>query len=275
MQTKLFSRHSQRAGILALGFVFTAFGQSPADVAKRFAGNWVEDQSKSTIGALRSLTFRKGADGLEELRGAYTRPLVQPIHFGTAPYPIDDSKNTLQWKELGGGKFERTIAEGGKTIGIRHITISADGKTLTEVTDDVNRPKKSTTTIVYARTSGSGQQLEGVWKPQSQRSDTPLTMSVEAMGAAMKISRGTGVSNVLTFDGKPGNPVGPGVISGSTDTGKIVSDRVIETAQARMGTPTGTTTYTLSADGKTLTTSAMTVGPDASKTPTVRVYQRQ
>jgi len=277
MRFDLLPRHIQRATALALGFALTALGQSPTDVAKRFSGNWVEDQSKSTIGAARSLTFRKGSDGLEELRGTYARPLVQPVRFGTAPYTIDESKNTLVWKDLGGGRFERTIAEGGKTVGIRHITISADGKMLTEVTEDTNRPngKKSTTTIVYARTSGSGQQLEGTWKPQSLRSDTPLSMSIEAAGGTLKISRGTGVSNVLTFDGKPSNLTGPAVISGTTDAGKIISDRVIEIDGARMGTPSGVTTWTLSADGKTLTSSAMTLGPEASKEPTVRVFQKK
>ena len=39
------------------------FGQAPppAQVASRFAGNWVEDQSQRKTGAERSLTFRNGA----------------------------------------------------------------------------------------------------------------------------------------------------------------------------------------------------------------------
>jgi hypothetical protein len=79
----------------------------------------------------------------------------------------------------------------------------------------------------------------------------------------------------LTFDGKPAAVTGPAIISGTTDTGKIVSDGVIEIASARSGTPSGTGTWTLSADGKTLTTSFMALGPDASKEPSVSVYLKQ
>jgi len=42
-----------------------------------------------------------------------------------------------------------------------------------------------------------------------------------------------------------------------------------------MGTPAGTTTWTLSADGKTLTSSFMRLGPDAGKEPSVAVYLKQ
>jgi hypothetical protein len=78
----------------------------------------------------------------------------------------------------------------------------------------------------------------------------------------------------LTFDGKPAAVTGPGVISGTTNAGKIISDRVIEIALARLGTPTDTVTWTLSADGKTLTESFMGLGPDASK-PSVNVFLKQ
>jgi hypothetical protein len=228
------------------------------------------------MGALRSLTFRAGANGLEELRGTYARPLVQPVRFGTAPYAVDESQNTLVWKQMGGGHFERTIAGGGKTISVRDISISADGKTLTEITTtNLSDGKTWATTIIYARTSGAGQNLEGVWKPQSLRSDTPRRMSMQAAGNTLKFDFQSGRKFTLTFDGKPAMVFGPAVISGTTVAGKIVSDRVIEMAGARMGTPSDTTTLTLSADGKTLTVSEMTLGPEASKQPSVAVYGKQ
>ena len=74
---------------------------------------------------------------------------------------------------------------------------------------------------MYARTSGSGQKLEGVWKPQTVRSDTPDKMSIEAVGSALKVSTGTGIKFVLTFDGNPAAITGPNMISGTTMTGKI------------------------------------------------------
>jgi hypothetical protein len=245
-------------------------------VASRFAGNWVEDLSQRKTGAERSLTFRNGADGLEELRGSYTRPLVESVRFGTAPYAFGEPNATMEWKQLGDGRFERTMTENGKPIEIREITVSPDGKTLTEISErNLADGKRSTTTIVYARASGSAQNLEGVWKTQTLRSDTPFKMSIQAVGSTLKVSTGAGATYVLTFDGKPAAVTGPVLISGTTSTGKIVSDGVIEIASARLGTPAGTATWTLSADGKSLTTSFMALGPDASKEPSVSVYLKQ
>ena len=255
-----------------------AFGQAPqpAQVASRFAGNWVEDQSQRKTGAERSLTFRNGANGLEEVRGSYTRPLVESVRFGAGPYAFGDPNATMEWKQQGDGRFERTMMGNGKTMETREITVSPDGKTLTEISErDLPDGKRSTTTIVYARTSGSGQKLEGAWKPQTVRSDTPDKMSIQAVGSALKVSTETGMKYVLTFDGKAAAITGPILISGTTITGKIISDGVIKTATARLGTPTGSGTWTLSADGKTLTRSVMTLGPDASKKPSVTVFMKQ
>jgi hypothetical protein len=71
----------------------------------------------------------------------------------------------MEWKQQGDGRFERTMMENGKIVETREITVSRDGQTLTEISEwDQPNGKRSTTTIVYARTSGSGQSLEGVWK---------------------------------------------------------------------------------------------------------------
>ena len=46
----------------------------------------MEDLSQRKTGGLRNLTFRKGATGLEEVRGWYSRLLVESVRFDTAPY---------------------------------------------------------------------------------------------------------------------------------------------------------------------------------------------
>jgi len=273
-------RSTVHATALAFGLLapLAAFGQTPpsAQVASRFAGNWVEDLSQRKTGGERSLTFRNGANGLEELRGSYTRPLVESVRFGAAPYTFGEPNATMEWKQLGNGRFERTMMDNGKTVDIRKITVSPDGKTMTEIEErNLADGKTSTTTIVYARASGSGQNLEGVWKPQTVRADTPFKMSIQAVGSTLKVSTGSGLTYALTFDGKPAAATGPGVISGTTSTGKIVSDGVIEIATARLGIPSGTGTWTLSADGKKLTSSYMALGPHASNEPSVSVYLKQ
>jgi hypothetical protein len=280
MRINPYRRSTVRAMAMAFGLLapLAAFGQtsSPAKVAGHFAGNWVEDQSQRKTGAERSLTFRNGPKGLEELRGSYSRPLVEPVRFGAAPYAFGEPNATMEWKQLGDGRFERTMMDNGKTVETRQITVSPDGKTLTEIEKrNLADGKQSTTTTVYARASGSGQNLEGVWKPQTLHSDTPLKMSIQAVGSTLKVSTESGLTFALTFDGKPDAVTGPALITGTTSTGKIVSDSVIQIANARLGTPSGTATWTLSSDGKTLTSSYMALGPDATKEPSVSVYLKQ
>jgi len=251
-----------------------------AQGANRFVGTWVEDQSKRTMGAERSLTFRQAANGgIEELRGAYARPLVQPVRFGVPAYAVDGSRNTIAWKQLSPSQFERVISQSGVALNTRRIQISPDGKVLTEVTEEQTSGKKSTLTIVYRRTSAEGQGLVGVWKPESRKSDTPNVMQIAATGTGLKVTNNPDRPGrnefTLLFDGKPATVDGPTIISGTTTSGRRVDESTIHLAQAREGVPTGTATWTLSTDGKTLTSRAMVVGPDASKEPTISVFARR
>ena len=251
-----------------------------AQSAKGFAGSWVEDQSKRTIGSLRSLTFRQGAGGLEELRGSYANPLVQPVRFDGKPYSVDESRNTIVWRQIDANRFERTIAQSGQVLNTRRLQVAADGSTLTEATEAASAGKTtSVVTIVYRRTSGSGPGLAGVWRPQSYKSDTPNTLRGEVSGNGLRVLTNDNGSNrtsyTLSFDGKVAPVDGPTAISGTSVAGKLINDRTIEISQSRSGVATGRTTWSLSADGKTLTTSAITIGPDATKEPSVVVYTRQ
>ena len=282
MRIKLSRRPAVHATVLAFALLTVtqaAFAQAPpfAQVASHFSGQWVEDQSQQKIGAVLSLRFRNGADGLEELRGPSTHPLVIPVRFDTAPYSFAESSDTVKWKQLGSGRFGSTIIDStGKTLIVRDITISPDGKTLTESRNvSLAGGKKRTTTTVYARSSGSGQNLEGVWKPQTVRSDVPGTLSIQAVGSTLKVFRDNRSTNIWTFDGKPSVVTGPAMISGQTITGKIDSDHVIGATLARLGTPFSTITWTVSADGRTLTENIVMLGPDANKEPSITVYRKQ
>jgi hypothetical protein len=255
-------------------------GRAFAQTAQGFVGNWLEDQSKRTIGSLRSLTFRQTANGgLEELRGSYARPLVQPVRFDGKPYQVDGSRNTLVWKQLDATHYERAISQDDQLINTRRIQISADGSTLTEATESLDGGKKVVTTIVYRRTSGSGTALAGVWKPQSQKSDVPNTLRIEAAGNGLRVvtnERSNGrTSWALTADGKPSPVEGAAVISGTATAGKVVNNQSIEWSQSREGVATGRTTWTLSEGGKVLTASTTNVGPDSTGQPSITVYVRQ
>lgn len=264
--------------------VAMALGSIPVAVvaqgSTRFVGTWVEDQSKRTMGAERSLTFRQSANGgIEELRGSYARPLVQPVRFGVPAYAVDGSRNSIAWKQLSPSQFERVISQSGVALNTRRIQISPDGKVLTEVTEEQTGGKKSTLTIVYRRTSAEGQGLVGMWKPESRKSDPSNVMQIAAAGTGLKVTNNPDRPGrnefTLLFDGKPATVDGPTVISGTTTSGRRVDESTIQLALAREGVPTGTATWTLSPDSKTLTSRAMVVGPDASKEPTITVFARQ
>src|SRR2546430_1634616 len=118
--------HSERLSIfgarvitLALATSFVCFAQAPASKGVpslgKFTGTWKENESKRKISPSDTLKFRRDAQGnLEELRGPDARPVVQPVHFDGKPYSLDDSKNTIVWKQIEKNHFERTLSENGK-----------------------------------------------------------------------------------------------------------------------------------------------------------------
>jgi hypothetical protein len=268
------------AGAVALAVACLWPTVASAQSATRFVGNWVEDQSKRTIGSMRNLTFRLTAGGgLEELRGSSARPLLLLVRFDGKPYEGEGSPNTFTWKQLDATHFERTVSKDSQLLNTRRLQISADGTTLTEATDTTDDGKKVVTTIVYRRTSGSGAGLTGVWKPQSYKSDTPNTLRLEAVGRGLRgftNERSTSrTAFTLAFDGKASPVEGPNTISGSASAGTLVDDRSIDIAQSREGVPTGRQTWVLTPDGKTLTTSSTFVGPDATGAASLVVYTRK
>jgi hypothetical protein len=278
-RTSAFHRPFVASTVLAL-CVLGATPIAQAQAPSRFVGTWVEDQSKRTMGAERRLTFRSSANGsVEELRGSYARPLVQPVRFGVPAYPVDGSRNTIAWKQLGPSQFERVIAQNGVTLNTRRLQVSSDGTVLTETIDTIVGGKTTTVTMTYRRASGDKQGLVGVWTPLSRKADTPATLRVEAVGTGLKLTNNpesaASSAITLTFDGKAAAVDGPAVISGTTANGRRIDESTIQVAQAREGVATGTTTFSLSPDGKTLTSRATTVGPDASKEPSITVYLRQ
>ncbi len=268
------------AGIVALAVACLLPRLALAQSASGFVGSWVEDPSKRAIGSLRNLTFRAAANGgLEELRGSSARPLMQPVRFDGKPYEVDGSRNVIVWKQLDATHFERTISQNGQWLNTRRLQVSADGTTLTEALETTDDGKKTVATIVYRRTSGSGPGLAGVWKPQSYKSDLPTTVRVEAAGGGLRVfmnERSTSRATLTwTFDGKPQPVEGPAQISGGATAGKLVNDRTIEIAQSREGVPIGRATWSLSQDGKTLTQSSTSLGPDATNAPSVLIFTRR
>jgi hypothetical protein len=280
--------HSERLSIfcarvitLALAASFVCFAQAPVSKAApslgKFTGTWKEDESKLKISPSDTLKFRRDAQGnLEELRGSEARPLVQPVRFDGKPYSVDGSKNTIVWKQIDKNHFERTIFEDGKLVTTRRIQISDDGKTLTQETErTLVDGKKDVATEGFRRTTGEAQGLAAIWQLVSYHSTIPLQVTFEAMGDRLKVSVNDGRGYTAGLDGKPVARTGPAVISGSMVALKLIDAQTIEEAQSREGVPTGKATMTISADGKTMTRTDVNLAPNASREPSVTVFQKQ
>ena len=265
------------SGVLALTLVtsFLCFAQAPP--LGKFAGTWTEDESKRTFGSTETLKFRTDAKGnLQELRGADARPLVQPVHFDGKPYTIDASTNSIAWKQIDKTHFERKLFDNGKLLNTREIQLSDDDKSLTEVTTrTLDDGKKQVITIKFHRTKGDGQGLAGIWQAESYHSTVPTQWKYSMMGDQLMMVDNTGVTLMLSPDGKPMDVKGSAIISGTMAALKPVSSDKLEITQSRQGVTTGKVTLTLSGDGKVLTTSAVNLAPNVSAAPSVTVFKKQ
>jgi hypothetical protein len=260
---------------LTLAASFLCFAQAPS--LGKFAGTWTEDESKRSFGSTETLKFRADTKGnLEELRGADAKPLVQPVRFGEKPYTIDASTNSIAWKQIDKTHFERKLFDNGKLLTTREIQLSDDGKTLTEETArTLNGGKKQVITIRFHRTKGEGQGLAGIWQADSYHSTVPTQWTYSMMGDQLMMVDSTGVTLMLSPDGKPSEVKGPAVISGTMAALKPVSSDKLDMIQSRQGVTTGKVTLTLSGDGKVLTLSAVNLAPHASAAPSVTVFKKQ
>jgi hypothetical protein len=259
---------------LALAASFVCFAQASLE---KFTGTWKENESKRKISPSNTLKFRRDTQGnLEELRGSEARPLVQPVHFDGKPYSVDASKNTIVWKQIDKNHFERTISENGQLLATRRIQISDHGKTLIEDTErTLVDGKKAVTTMKFRRTTGEAQGLAAIWQPVSYHSTIPNQVTYEAMGDRLKMSTDQGLVYTAALDGKSAAVTGPAVISGTMIALKLIDAQTMETAQSREGVPTGKTTIAISADGKVMTTTTVNLAPNASREPSVTVYEKQ
>jgi len=150
------------------------------------------------------------------------------------------------------------------------------GRTLTETTI-IRLADGSTRRVIrtYERAQPNGKGLVGWWDPKTLKSDTPDVSRFERVGSGLREIGAAGDTATLTFDGKPAPVTGGAVIRGTAMNARLVDDRTIEIVTTRDGARVGHSTYQLSADGKTLTTSFVAEGPGTSGKPTVSIYIKQ
>jgi hypothetical protein len=262
----------------------SAQSSDPSAVILRFVGTWQEDDSKADVAGAAHLRFQQNAAGiLEEARGPEVNPMLQPVVFDGKPHDVSGggaNPNGLRtvWKQVDDRTFERGLLDGaGRVMNKRRLSISPDGKTLTQQTDiDLSDGRTVTTTATFSRIAGGPQGLVGRWKQESFKTTAPFTFRYEAAGAnGLKFSAQDGASWTLKLDDQPVPMTAPTAIPDTAIAAKVIDDYTIEFRQGRQGQLLDKDVRTISKDGKTITSKFTMNRAEGGSTTGVRTYVKQ
>jgi hypothetical protein len=165
-------------------------------------------------------------------------------------------RDTVAVKIIDKHTVQLTSKKDGKVVSEGKITISADGRTLTEEFTSYPPAGQSVTGKVISERVAEGPAgshlLSGSWRTKKVDafSDSGLTMTFKSTTDGLSMSSPTGESYDAKFDGKD-YPV-KGDRGGSMVSLKRVDDRTIEETMKRDGKVVGVARITAGTDGKTL-----------------------
>ncbi len=230
-----------------LFFTATAFAQSPFD------GTWVED-----MGAAQ---FSKKPHTYVLNKGMYTCSTCVPkisVKADGQDQAVSGSNyfNTVAIREVDANTMEEVDKKDGKTMYKDTMTVSADGKTLTDKYEDDSESKPVTGEVIRTRISkgpAGSHAISGSWRTEkvTNVSSNGTTFTLQSTPDGMKGSDTNGVSYDAKFDGKDYPMQGdPGNTMISL---KKVNANTIEETDKRNGKVVNTGRWTLSADGKKMT----------------------
>lgn len=162
----------------------------------------------------------------------------------------------------------------GKTVTTDTLALSGDSKSLT-VSSKRNNPTGGTVddTMVFQRVSGASG-LAGKWQAKNFKSSSPAVLELAASGTnglAYKVPE-QGLTCDSKLDGKDYPCSGPTIAAGWTVALAKSGDRIVDMTAKMNGKVLYKVTYTVSADGKTLTESG---GATATSEKITVVYDRQ
>ncbi len=234
-----------------------------------WVGKWKIDVAKSNFG---EWTVTYADVGVGEMQ-ATTDGMTWKFKMDAKDYP-DPWGGTVAWKQMDASSWETVNKLKDKVTSTDVSRLSADGKTLTTVTKGTRPDGKAfENQYVFARVSG-GPGLPGKWKSSKVSYSGPSVVDIsthETDGLAVRVED-WGMSWNAKFDGKD-NPVkGPNVADGFTMALKRTGPNSLEYVQKQNGKELYKGTWTVSADGKTITIVDAAVGTNEK---TTSVYDRQ
>jgi hypothetical protein len=244
-----------------------ASGLTAADLP--FAGKWKMNPSKSEFGGM-TMTYEQLAGGemkATEEGQSFTFKLDgkdYPTPWGT----------TSAWKTIDAHTWESTDKVNGKVTGTDTLKLSADGKTLTVDSKNVRADGgTSNDTAVAERVSG-GPGLAGTWRTKNVKTNAPGIMDLSASGTdGLKLSFvDEGGTCTAKFDGKDAPAAGSMWPAGWTCSLTRTGAQGFDATWKKDGKAMFKESYTVSADGKSLTN---VEGPMGSTEKVKIVYDRQ
>jgi hypothetical protein len=233
-----------------LGLVFSTV-QVTADPP--YAGRWQANEDKSDYGP--AFNFAREESGALRLTEG-DRSYIVRFDGKEYPHPLG---GVVRWTRIDDRSWEMWLTLNGKVVGNQVYRLSDDGRTLT------TRPKSGPgETRVYRRTSGERQGLVGAWSLTTP-SITTLELRV-AEGYDLVFTQGPATLKA-NFDGRDYSTSGPETVRISK-----VGDRGFSSTVSINGKPVVVDTFTVSADGQTLTR----IGGAFGQPPTYTiVYERR
>ena len=252
---------------MLLGFIVATATLAAADLP--YAGKWKMNAAKSDFGE-STVTYSQLPSG--EMQSTADGQSYK-FKLDGKDYP-DPFGNTAAWKSINASAWETTWKLKGKVLTVDALTLSADGKTLTVNTKGAKPNGQSIDdTVTMQRVSG-GPGLAGQWKTKNLKSSSPSVLELMPSGSdglAYKI-----IDMNMTCDAKLDARYypcsGPTLGSGWTMAWLKSSPRLLEWSVQMNGKPMYKGSFTISADGKTLTED----GGAAATTEKIKiVYDRQ
>jgi hypothetical protein len=230
-----------------LVFTGAAFAQSPFD------GTWVSD-----VGAAQ---FSKKPHTYLLNKGMYTCSTCVPkisVKADGKDQAVSGSNyfNTESIREVDANTIEEVDKKDGKTMYKDTLTVSTDGKTLTDKFEDDSEDKPVTGEVIMSRISkgpAGSHAISGSWQTEkmANMSSNGITVTLQSTPNGLKMSDNNGQSYDVKFDGKDypiqGDP-GNTMISL-----KKVDANTLEETDKRNGKIVATARITVSADGKKTT----------------------
>ena len=234
-----------------------------------YAGKWKENPEKSNFAGM-TMTINQMPSGEMQFSA---EGMTYKFKLDGKDYP-DGMGGTAAWTSTGSNSWRTVDKMNGKTVATDDLTVSSDGKGLTiHTTGTKPNGEPIDQNANYRRVSG-GPGLAGKWKTENYKNANPNIIELVPSGSDGLIFKEAAYDLTCDskLDGKDYPCTGPTIGSGWTVAMTKAGPRGLNMLIKKDGNPFFRDTYTVSADGKTLTDTEVAT---ATNEKTTLVLDRQ